>query len=220
MQALADALPVDGVPFAPFGHSMGALVSFELARELRRRGALGPRALFVAGRPAPQIVAPDQDLHRRPDAEFVEELRRLGGTPAEALQSAEVMELLLEGLRADIELCETYSYTAEPPLACPITAFAGEVDEIVRTQDVRRWRVAGPDDGSTCTPSRVGTFSSSPSREALLDTIAADLESLIEHTAKVVRRRWCWLGRRLRPTFPFRVVHCAMAVRTMAAKAR
>jgi medium-chain acyl-[acyl-carrier-protein] hydrolase len=183
VQALADALPVDRVPFALFGHSMGALVCFELARELRRRGALGPLALFVAGRPAPQIIAPDQDLHRRPDAEFVEELRRLGGTPAEALQNADLMELVLEGLRADIELCETYSYTAEPPLDCPITAFAGEVDEIVRTRDVRRWReqTRGRFDLHALPG---GHFFVESSREALLATIAADLESPIERTAR------------------------------------
>src|SRR5438874_5336119 len=68
-------------PFALFGYSMGALMSFELARALRRGGKRQPENLIVAGLAAPQLPARDRDLHALPDAEFRSELRRLHGTP-------------------------------------------------------------------------------------------------------------------------------------------
>ena len=96
VNALADAIvPQLTSAFAFWGHSMGTLISFELARELRRRGKPAPLALFLSGRGAPQIPDPDPPVFNLPDPEFIAELRRLNGTPRELLDSPELKEFFL-----------------------------------------------------------------------------------------------------------------------------
>lgn len=112
-------------PFAFYGHSMGTLIAFELARELRRQNRSGPVHLFVSGRCAPHITDPDPPLHQLSDTEFIDGVRRYNGTSEEILQNKQLMDLLLPLLRADFELCETYSCRDEVPLDCAISAYAG-----------------------------------------------------------------------------------------------
>lgn len=127
-------------PYAFFGHSMGALLSLELARALRRRGSR-PLHLFASGHRAPQLPDRGRILHKLPEAEFMEELRVLKGTPEEVLNNAELMRLLLPSLRADFALCETYRHVQEEPLDCPITAFCGLQDEHFTRSEVEAWSV-------------------------------------------------------------------------------
>jgi medium-chain acyl-[acyl-carrier-protein] hydrolase len=126
-------------PFAFFGHSLGSLISFELTRRLRRQNAHCPLQLFVSGCYAPQIPNPNPPIHQLPDAEFIEELRRLNGTPQAALDNPELMEVFLPLLRSDIRLYETYVYEPEAPLDCPISAFGGLEDEEVSRQELAAW---------------------------------------------------------------------------------
>lgn len=141
VQAMAQALvPYLDKPFAFFGHSMGGLVSFEFARELRRRHGLTPVHLFISGCGAPQIPDPDPPIHALPEPEFLEALRDLNGTPTEALGCAELMRMMLPTLRADFAICETYAYTIEPPLDCPISAFGGLQDHKVSRDRLETWR--------------------------------------------------------------------------------
>jgi medium-chain acyl-[acyl-carrier-protein] hydrolase len=141
IKAICDGLkPLAGLPFAFFGHSLGALIAFEVCRELRRRNMPLPVHLFVAGRAAPQLPARKPLIHQLPDASFLDELNLLGGIPPEALADDELMELLIPTLRADIILHETYVFAAEPPLACPITAFGGMSDQDVTSDDLHAWR--------------------------------------------------------------------------------
>jgi len=128
------------LPFAFFGHSMGSLISFELARRLRRERQQEPIHLFVSGRSAPQLPDEEPPAHNLPEPEFLEELRRLNGTPKEALAYPELMQILIPILRADFSVCETYIYTEEPPLACPISAFGGTQDSDVSREDMEAWR--------------------------------------------------------------------------------
>ena len=127
-------------PFAFFGHSMGALIAFELARELRRQNRVSPLRLYVSAHRAPQPPKPTRALHRLPDAEFWAEMRRLDGTPHEILQDPELRQLLLPALRADFALCETHSYVSERPLDCPIVAFGGLDDRNVCRDELEAWR--------------------------------------------------------------------------------
>lgn len=141
LEALENALlPSLTKPFAFFGHSMGSLVSFELARLLRSDRSLTPLHLFVSGRRAPQIPDPDPPIHALPEPEFLEELRRLNGTPEAVLENAELMQLLLPTLRADFAILETYAYIPKPPLDCPITALGGLQDEEATAEDLEAWR--------------------------------------------------------------------------------
>jgi medium-chain acyl-[acyl-carrier-protein] hydrolase len=133
-------LPEITGPFALFGHSMGALISFEVARELRRRGAMGPAHLLVSGRQAPQIEDRDAPTYNLPHAEFIAELRRLEGTPDEILDNPELMSLVLPLLRSDFELVQTYQYRFEPPLSCPITAYGGLEDQGTTMEELRSWQ--------------------------------------------------------------------------------
>jgi len=138
---LASALfPYLDKPFAFFGHSMGGLVSFELARLLRREYGLSLVHLFVSAHRAPQVPDPDAPIHALPNPEFLQELRRYNGTPEAVLENAELMQLLLPTLRADFAVVETYAYTPEQPLDCPITAFGGLDDREVSSDELEAWR--------------------------------------------------------------------------------
>jgi len=142
VEALAQALaPLLDRPFAFFGHSLGALVSFELARRIRRQYGVHPVRLFVSAGRAPQILHRGLPIHTLPDKEFLMELRRLNGTPSELLDHAELMELMLPLLRADFAVYETYQYSSEAPLNCPISAFGGLQDNKVSDSDLDAWRV-------------------------------------------------------------------------------
>jgi surfactin synthase thioesterase subunit len=127
-------------PFAFFGHSFGALLSFEAARELRRRGAAQPRALFVAARFAPRLRGRvPQVTHLDDDAFVLAVQARYGGIPAEILREPEVLEMLVPALRADFGALERYCYESEAPLAFPIVAYGGVDDETVAPDELDAW---------------------------------------------------------------------------------
>jgi medium-chain acyl-[acyl-carrier-protein] hydrolase len=126
--------------FAFFGHSMGAIVSFELAQLLRQENQPGPSHLFLSGRPSPHLIEKETPTYDLPDTEFIEELRRMQGTPNEVLEHPELMSVLSPILRADLEVCQTYEYEPRPPLNCPITAFGGIQDEDVSREQLEGWR--------------------------------------------------------------------------------
>lgn len=139
--AAADGLqPYLDKPFAFFGHSMGALLSFELARHLRRNGKPGPVHLFVSGHGAPHLPDRNPPLHPLPEPEFVAKLRELNGTPEEILRHQELLQLLIPILRADFAVCETYVHPPEPPLACPISAYGGLGDAYVSREELAAWQ--------------------------------------------------------------------------------
>lgn len=139
--ALTDAVaPALEPPFAIYGHSLGALVGFSFARELRRRALPGPVHLFVSGRRAPQI--PERSpIHHLPDDEFLAQIRRLGGVPDEIAREPAIMGFFLPVLRADFTVAETATYTDEAPLPCPITAVGGVTDPRATPADLDGWRV-------------------------------------------------------------------------------
>jgi medium-chain acyl-[acyl-carrier-protein] hydrolase len=141
VQALSDAiLPYLDKPFAFFGHSMGALIAFELVRHLRRQQRATPVHLFVSGCSAPQLYTSEPPIHQLPHDAFIEELRRLSGTPDEVLQNNEILELLLPALRADFAVCEEYLYVPDGPLDCPISAFGAQNDPEVTEEALGAWR--------------------------------------------------------------------------------
>lgn len=138
LDALAGAVrPLLDRPVALFGHSLGALVAFELARQLQREGA-PPRHLFVSGRQPPNVRTASPPIHHLPDAAFLAELYRLNGVPAGV--SPELLEMMLPALRADFAVDEGYVYRDEAPLRCPLTAFGGTDDALVAEEQVAAWR--------------------------------------------------------------------------------
>lgn len=122
------------LPFAFFGHSMGALIAFDVTRRLVADGRALPEHLFLSAHRAPHL--PDRDrIHDLPDEEF---LARLGDSRLAALD-AEMRELILPIVRTDIAICETYEYTPNAPLPRPITVFGGADDDKVRGPELHAW---------------------------------------------------------------------------------
>lgn len=126
-------------PFAFFGHSMGGLICYELAKLLQHRYQLTPTHLFVSAIRAPEIPDPIQ-WHSLGDQELMTELRQLPGVPNEALEHAELMQVMLPTIRADSSVTETYVYRQVEPLRFPITAFASEQDELIPRAMIEPWR--------------------------------------------------------------------------------
>jgi medium-chain acyl-[acyl-carrier-protein] hydrolase len=141
VESLLPALqPFLDKPFSFFGHSMGGLISFELARALRQKFDLEPDVLFVAGRQAPPLRDRTTAAYNLPEPEFIKELGHLNGTPPEVLEQPELMKLLVPLLRADFELCQTYVYQPGPPLTCPLFVFGGVDDREVNQEELEGWR--------------------------------------------------------------------------------
>lgn len=142
IQALGPALlPFFNKPFAFFGHSMGALIIFELTRWLRSTDNPMPVHLFVSGRHAPHLPNDEPSIHDLPEPEFIERLRQLDGTPQEVLSHPELMQIMIPLLRADFSVCGTYEYQSEAPLNCPLTVFGGLEDVEVPREKLEPWRV-------------------------------------------------------------------------------
>ena len=137
---LADGLEAAMTPpFAFFGHSMGGLIAFELARELRRRGELLPSHLLIAASPAPQLPLGREPLHPLSDDALVAHLREMGGTPEKLFEMAWLLQSYLPVLRADLTLYETRGYEAESPLTVPITVVGGNRDPFVSAECLEAW---------------------------------------------------------------------------------
>ncbi|HKR50298.1 MAG TPA: alpha/beta fold hydrolase [Pseudonocardiaceae bacterium] len=128
-------------PFALFGHSMGALIAFELARRMRRMRpeGLAPVHLFASGCRAPHLPSRSPDRHPLPAPEFLAAVGELGGIPPELLAEGQLLEAMLPTLRSDFTLRETYLFRLGAPLSCPVSAFGGLQDEEVPPEDVRAW---------------------------------------------------------------------------------
>jgi pyochelin biosynthetic protein PchC len=172
-QAIADGVPG---PLALFGHSMGALVAFEVARRLEV-GASQPQRLIVSGREAPHRARPSAK-HLLDDAQLWADVGRLGGTHATLLESDELRALVLPTLRADFRLVAEYRVAARTPLQTGISAFTGIADpdvEIPRVESWRDWTSGGfelrsfPGDHFYLAPERRAVL------RAALDAAAGDL---------------------------------------------
>jgi medium-chain acyl-[acyl-carrier-protein] hydrolase len=138
---LVDAVcPPTNKPFAFFGHSLGTLIGFELVRQMRRQKLPGPVHFFVSGWRAPHLPDPYPPLHGMARAGFMQELKRLNGTPESVLQNPDLMEIFLPVLRSDFKMAETYVYENQDPIACPITAFGGRHDLRVSRGELEAWQ--------------------------------------------------------------------------------
>jgi medium-chain acyl-[acyl-carrier-protein] hydrolase len=129
----------DDGTFALFGHSLGALLAFEVTRLCASRGMRLPSHLFVSGCDAPRYRQLDEPLHELPDPELIDKLADYGGTPPEILANAELLQLTLPVLRADFALAYRYEYIAQLPLSIPLTVFAGLQDPHTERELVEKW---------------------------------------------------------------------------------
>jgi medium-chain acyl-[acyl-carrier-protein] hydrolase len=139
VELLADAvLPWLDRRFALFGHSMGALIAFELARLLKRKHELAPERLFVSGCFAPQMPNGHR-FHKLPNEELIRELLRFNGLPHAVAANMELINLMLPILRADLTATETYECKSGPALTCPISVFGGFSDPLASRKQLEGW---------------------------------------------------------------------------------
>ena len=127
-------------PFAFFGHSMGALLAFELAHVVRGEIGREPMRLFISACRAPHLeqVEPCSTL---PQDEFVAAVvRRYGGIPAAILADKGFLAAILPAMRADFGILERYRAPERTPLACPISVFGGRDDKTVPLVALEAWR--------------------------------------------------------------------------------
>ncbi|RDI60312.1 thioesterase II family protein [Nocardia pseudobrasiliensis] len=127
-------------PFALFGHSVGALIAFELARRL---SAPPPRRLIVSGRRAPQSISPNPLAHTVSDDALVELIATFGGAVEPLRADSALRPVLLGLMRADLAVDETYHHRPEPPLDIPITVLGGSDDTRAPTGELDGWRDCG-----------------------------------------------------------------------------
>jgi glutamate-1-semialdehyde aminotransferase/surfactin synthase thioesterase subunit/acyl carrier protein len=130
------------VPFACFGHSIGALLAFALARALRRAGLPGPVHMFVSGEPAPHVARTPTSAAGLDDDALL--LRMAAhGMPDLATTDPWVRDALLPRLRADLSVCDSFRHVPEPPLGCPITVFGGRADPLASAEQLGAWAEHG-----------------------------------------------------------------------------
>jgi surfactin synthase thioesterase subunit len=158
-------------PYALFGCSMGALIAYETALQLRRLGLTMPAGLVVAAHQPPHQRLARKKIWQLPKPEFLEELRSMGGMPEELWAHPELVEFLLPTLRADFQACDTYRYSGEAPLSIPVAVLGGWNDEHVRPDLLEAW---GEMTTQGCTTHMFpgGHFFMKDNRSAMLRTLA------------------------------------------------
>ena len=135
-EVLTALRPWTGLPYALFGHSMGALIVFELARKL---SGTPPVHVYVSGNTAPQLEIPSSLRHDLTDQEFMDVLLRMEGMNPEILASPELMQMLIPRMRADCEANDYYRYYDAPPLACPLSVYDAADDPQTTPDSVEAW---------------------------------------------------------------------------------
>ena len=143
-QGVVDALlpamlPMLDKPFLLFGHSMGAILAYECAQRLEQEHALQAARLMVSARVAPHRTPPRAPLHNLPEAEFVEGLKTLNGTPPEVFENEELLSLITPMLRADFAVNEAYKYQHDAKLNCDLVAFGGLRDPETIREGLEDW---------------------------------------------------------------------------------
>lgn len=135
-----DYLREERGPYALYGHSMGALIGFELIRYLSKHKLPLPLHFFAAARGAPALSGEYEHFSGLDDADFITRIEAFGGIPEKIVQNREIMSMVLPILRSDFRLLDRYQYLDNEPLPVPITSLRGESDATVRDAWMRAWQ--------------------------------------------------------------------------------
>lgn len=137
---ITEIKPLINKPYVLFGHSMGGLIAFELAKLIREQALPLPEHLYISAFRAPNMPNFNRAMHNLSDEDFVSELSTYGGLPSEIISNTELLDFFLPILRADFLLTEFYEYKESQPLSIPITTFSGKNDCIVKSGNMSDWR--------------------------------------------------------------------------------
>jgi surfactin synthase thioesterase subunit len=134
-------------PLSILGHSMGAVIGFELARRLERDYDRSPEILFISGRRAPSCLR-DEQVHMAGDDAIIAEITRLSGTDSRILGDEDMVRMVLPALRADYRVIQRHRMSATAGVRCPIAVLTGDADPQVRPHEAEAWRghTSGPFD--------------------------------------------------------------------------
>ncbi|MFI5727009.1 thioesterase II family protein [Streptomyces cyaneofuscatus] len=149
-EVVPEILEFSNEPFSLFGHSLGAVVCWEVARTLRDDHGVEPEHLFLSGcRALPTLHDGRRDLYALSDHELVTALREMNGTPEEILQNDEFMRLLLPAVRADYAMLSRYRFVRGTAPECGVTVFGGANDPAVSRGQLERWAADLPGGSQT-----------------------------------------------------------------------
>ncbi|AOJ08041.1 thioesterase II family protein [Burkholderia mayonis] len=181
--ALAETVPpLLDLPYAFFGHSMGALIGFDLARLLRARGFATPSLFVASGRSAPRFKWRDAGIQALPDDAFIAAVRDYNGTPDALIADPALRDLWLPRLRADLTISATYRYVEAPPLDCPMLVLHGANDGLVSDAGLKGWR-AETSGLVRYVGFSGGHFFMHSEEEGVLAELGRELEHLLAHDA-------------------------------------
>lgn len=125
-------------PLAFFGHSMGAVVAFEVALRLERDAGRRLVRLFVSGRRAPSCYR-DERVHHTDDAGLVAQMRQMQATDPAVLADPELLSMVLPAVRSDYQAVETYRHRPGTAVSCPVTVLLGTEDTLTTVDEAQAW---------------------------------------------------------------------------------
>ncbi|MET8956937.1 thioesterase II family protein [Streptomyces sp. NPDC004129] len=160
--------------YALFGHSLGGLLAYGVAKAAARHGDPAPARLLVSGCAGPGSTPAKPGRGSWTDAELIEGLREMGGTPEEILADRMLLDLILPPLRADYALYDSFAEPGGPPLDCPVSVLGGE-DDHVSLPDLRRWSATTGGGSSLRLFPGGHFFLLDPSADAVLTAVTSDL---------------------------------------------
>ena len=138
---IPEILKIADRPFSFFGHSMGALIAFELTKKLFYKHNLLPKHLFISGHRAPSLDYKRRLLHKMDKEQLIEEIKKMGSISTSGDIDLELLEPFLPTLYSDFKLCETYNYSKGFPLPCPISILWGNNDLIIQKENINLWQL-------------------------------------------------------------------------------
>ncbi|MBD3557360.1 thioesterase [Planktothrix sp. FACHB-1355] len=176
----SETAPLLHKPFIVFGHSMGALIGFEWTHYLAENQKQTPERLIVSGRQSPHLPRKFPPIHHLPEEEFIREIVKFDGIPAEILNDVELRALFFPTLRADLEMCEKYVFREKAKLKVPISVYGGKTDAGVNEKELAAWeRVTENYAGLKLFEGDHFYFRNS--REAFLNSFAEELEAAVKN---------------------------------------
>lgn len=128
-------------PYALFGHSMGALITYELCKKIKQEGYPSPVHIFFSGKQGPQIKLKGLNCYNLPEDEFIKHILNYNGTNEAVFKNKELASLFIPILRADFKMVETYKFDrTDDYLECDVSVFSGTDDRAVSWEDLSGWQ--------------------------------------------------------------------------------